>query len=150
MAKVTTSTMVDTGPEPIWELMCSPDRYPDFVEATDRMVDAGNGDFGVGYVYKEYGGIKPFTGESEWVVTEHEPKTHQRHVGDDGKVKLNLDIDLAPSGDRTRLTLTIEIEPRWFVRPVLMVMWPALMRKRAQADMETTIANVKRIVESTG
>ena len=130
--------------------MCDPSKFPDFVENTDRMIDVGSGDFGVGYVYKEYGGLKPFLGESEWTVTAFEPKRHQHHVGDDGKVKIHLDIDLAPSGDATRLTLHVKVTPRWFIAPVTAVMWPLVMRKRAQADIDDTVANVKRMLESTG
>ncbi len=150
MADVRASTLINTGPEPIWELMNSPERYPDFVEATDRMVDAGSGEFGDGYVYKEYGGLKPFKGESEWRVTAFEPMTHQRHVGDDGKVKIVLDIDLTPSDGGTQLALNVALEPRWFIKPVLAVMWPLSMRKRAQADMDTTVANVKHHIEAAG
>ncbi len=68
--------------------MSDPSRYPDFVDATEGMVDVGSGESGVGYLYKEYGGIKPFLGESEWRVTEFEPTRRQAHVGDDAKMKL--------------------------------------------------------------
>ena len=150
MADVTGTTLINTGPEPIWELMCDPNRYPDFVENTERMVDVGSGDFGVGYVYKEYGGLKPFLGESEWRVTEFEPMRHQTHVGDDGKMRIHLDIDLDPKDEGTNLTLKVVLEPRWFIAPVSAVMWPLVMRKRAQADMDGTTANVKRLLESAG
>lgn len=149
MAEVVGTAVIETGVEPIWELMCSPGRYPDFVENTERMVDVGSGEFGVGYEYKEYGGLKPFIGESEWRVTEFDPMRHQTHIGDDGKVRIHLDIDLESlADDRTRLTLKVALAPRWFLVPVNAVMWPLMMRKRAQADMDTTAANVKQLVES--
>ncbi len=148
MAEVSASVLINTDPDPVWELMCDPSRYPDFVENTERMVDVGSGEFGLGYVYKEYGGLKPFLGESEWRVTEFEPMRHQAHIGDDGKMRIHLDIDLAPGEGGTTLTLKVALEPRWFIAPVSTVMWPVMMRKRAQTDMDTTAANVKRIVES--
>lgn len=149
MAEVVGTAVIEAGVEPIWELMCDPPRYPDFVEATERMVDVGSGEFGVGYVYKEYGGLKPFLGESEWRVTEFDPMRHQKHLGDDGKVELHLDVDLVPrTEDRTELRLTVDVRPRWFIAPVMAVMWPLVMRKRAQADMDQTAANVKRMIES--
>ncbi len=151
MAEVIGSVVIETGVEPIWELMSDPSRYPDFVEATERMVDVGSGEFGVGYVYKEYGGLKPFLGESEWRVTEFDPMRHQTHVGDDGKMRLHLDVDLEPlADDRTRLSLKVKLAPRWFLVPVNVVVWPLMMRKRAQTDMDTTAANAKRLVESAG
>ncbi|NNE11654.1 MAG: SRPBCC family protein [Ilumatobacter sp.] len=150
MAEVVGTAVIETGVEPIWNLMCDPPRYPDFVEATERMVDEGSGEFGVGYVYKEHGGLKPFIGESEWRVTEFEPMRHQTHLGDDGKVRLHLDIELEPlADDRTKLSLRVEVQPRWFVAPVMAVMWPLVMRKRAQEDMDTTAANAKRLVEAS-
>lgn len=149
MAEVLSTVVIEAGVEPIWELMCDPNRYPDFVEATERMVDAGSGEFGVGYGYQEYGGLKPFLGESEWRVTEFDPMRHQTHVGDDGKVRIHLDIDLRPVGDdRTELSLRIKLDPRWFLVPVNAVLWPLLMRRRAQTDMDVTTANAKRLVES--
>jgi hypothetical protein len=40
------------------------------------------------------------------------------------------------------------LEPRWFLAPVNAVLWPLMMRKRAQAVLDGTVANAKRIVES--
>ncbi len=147
MKEVIASAVIATGPEPIWDLMCDPSRYAEFVAATERMIDVGSGEFGVGSVYKEYGGIKPFLSESEWRVTEFEPMRHQAHIGDDGKMRMPLAIDLEPADGGTRLTITFSLQPRWFLAPVNVVMWPLMMRKRAQAVLETTLANTKRIVE---
>lgn len=149
MAGVVASTQINTGPEPIWALMSDPNRYPDFVDATERMVDVGSGEFGVGYLYKEYGGIKPFLGESEWRVTEFEPMRRQAHVGDDGKMRLPLDIELTPTDGGTRLTIKLAMKPRWYLAPVSAILWPLMMRNRAQDVLDKTVANAKRIVESS-
>lgn len=148
MPELATSVVVDTGPEAIWKLMCDPATYPDYVVMTDRMVDVGNGEFGVGYEYAEYGGVKPFKGESRWTVTEFDPMRHQHHVGDDGKVKVQLDMDLVPQGESTELRMHVRLEPRWYVMPVLAVMWPAKMRRTAQTEMDETARNIKRMAES--
>ena len=148
MPHVAASTVIDTGPEPIWALMSDPSRYPDFVDATDRMVDIGHGTFGVGYIYKEYGGIKPFLGESEWRVTEYEPMLHQSHLGDDGKMRMPLDIDLERVGDSTRLTIAFALKPRWYLVAPLALLWPVMMRNRAQRVLDVTVQTAKSIVES--
>ena len=148
MARAVASQVIETGPEPIWGLMSDPRRYPDFVDATERMVDVGSGEFGVGYVYKEYGGIKPFLSESHWRVTEYEPMRHQAHIGDDGKMRMPLEIDLEPVENGTRLTIAFALEPRWFLAPVNALLWPLMMRKRTQAVLDRTVANAKRIVEA--
>ncbi|MBI4261025.1 MAG: hypothetical protein HY658_10705 [Actinobacteria bacterium] len=59
-----------------------------------------------------------------------------------------LEIELAPTEGGTRLTLAIDLRPRWFLAPVNAVLWPLLMRRRTRASMEVTAANAKRIVES--
>ncbi len=149
MAQVVASTEIGTGPEPIWELFCDPHRYPDYVDATERMVDVPDREFGVGYVYKEYGGVPPFLGESEWRVTEFEPMRHQVHIGDDGKMTMPLDVELTPTEGGTRLTIAISMKPRWFLAPVSAVLWPLMMRKRTQAVLDNTVANAKRLAESS-
>lgn len=148
MPHVVASIVIDTGPEPVWALMCDPNRYPDFVDATERMLDIGSGTFGVGSVYKEYSGVKPFVGENEWTVTEFEPMRHQSHLGDDGKVRMPLDIDLEPVGDKTRLTITFGLKPRWFLAAPFALLWPLMMRKRTQRVIDLTVDNAKRIIET--
>ncbi len=150
MAQTNASTQIDTGPEVIWALMCDPNRYPEIADPTERMIEVPDGEIGVGYVYKEYGGIRPFIGESEWRVTEFEPMRRQVHIGDDGSMTMNLLIELAPTDDGTRFTLTLSMKPRWYLAPVNAILWPLLMRKRAREGMDKTVANVKRIAETSG
>ena len=85
MRRVWSSVVVESGPEPIWRLLSEPERYPDYVTATERLLAASDTSVQVGSTYREYGGIPPFLGESDWEVVAHEPMTHQHHVGDDGK-----------------------------------------------------------------
>lgn len=150
MAQVVASTQVNTGPEIIWALMCDPHRYPEIADPTERMIDVPDGEMGVGYVYKEYGGIKPFMGESEWRVTEFEPMRRQVHIGYDGSMTMDLEIQLTPTDGGTRLTQTLNMKPRWYLVPVNAILWPLMMRKRGQEAMDKTVANVKRITESSG
>ena len=150
MARVVASTQVNTGPEAIWALMCDPHRYPEIADPTERMIDVPDREFGVGYVYKEYGGIKPFVGEAEWRVTEFEPMRRQVHIGDDGSMTMHLEIELTPADSGTRLTQTLILKPRWYLVPVNAILWPLMVRKRAQEGMDKTVANAKRIAESSG
>lgn len=148
MAQVTASTEIRAAPQDVWALMCDVDRYPELSAATDRMVNVPTGEIGVGYVYREYGGLPPFKSESEWRVTVFEPIRRQVHVGDDGMVRLDLSIDLLPTQAGTRLTMTIAMRPRWFIAPVNAILWPLFMRKGGQAAIDQTVANAKRLVES--
>ncbi len=147
MPRVVASIDISAAPEAIWKLMCDPNRYPELADPTERMIDVPDGEFGVGYTYKEYGGIKPFMSDSEWKVIEYTPMTSQRHLGDDGQMQFDLRIQLDPIEDGTRLTQSLDLKPRWYMVPINAVLWPVMMRKRAQAAMDKTVANVKRMVE---
>ena len=46
------------------------------------------------------------------------------------------------------LTLSIEMRPKWYMALPNALLWPLMMRKRSQAVMDGTTANVKRILES--
>ena len=150
MAQVSSSLQIDASPEATWALLSDPHRYPDYVDATDRMLDIPDSEFGVGYVYREHGGIRPFVGESEWVVTEFDPIRHQAHMGDDGKMRMPLSLDVEPTDGGSRLTITIGLKPRWYLAPVNAILWPLMMRSRAQDVLDKTVANAKRILESSG
>ena len=148
MPGVTTSVDIDALPEAVWALMSDPPRYPDFVTVTERMLAVPEGEFGLGSKYREYGGIPPFKSESDWEVTGFEPYTRQVHVGDDGTATITLTLDLEPTAEGTRLTYRVDLKPRWFMAPLSAILWPLVMRRRAQREMDATAANSKRLLES--
>lgn len=149
MKRVSSTVEIASGPEPVWRILSEPKRYPDYVTATEKLLDASDETVRAGSTYREYGGVPPFLGESDWVVTEYEPMTHQRHMGDDGKLRMSLDLDVQVIDDETtRLTITLGLEPRWFLALPNAVLWPLMMRKRAQKVIDDTVANAKRLVES--
>lgn len=149
MAEVIASTDIAAPPDVIWGLLCDPLRYPELADPTDRMLQVPDEEMGVGYVYREYGGIEPFKGESTWRVTVFEPKRRQVHVGDDGSMTMDLTIELDPTETGTRLTQRLTLTPRWYLRPLNAILWPLMMRKRAQTAMDKTVLNVKRAAEAT-
>lgn len=148
MKRVSSTVEIDSGPEPIWRLLSEPKRYSDYVTVTEKLLDASDESVQVGSTYREFGGIPPFIGESGWIVTEYEPMTHQHHIGDDGKMRMLLDLDVEPIDDATLLTITLVLEPRWFLVVPNAILWPLMMRGRAQKVIDDTVANAKRIVEA--
>jgi hypothetical protein len=87
--------------------------------------------------------------ESDWIVTAYEPMTHQRHLGDDGKMRMLLDLDVeAIDADTSRLTITFGLEPRWFLAVPFAILWLLMMRKRVPGAVDATVADAKRIVEA--
>jgi carbon monoxide dehydrogenase subunit G len=148
MTQVFASADIAAPPDVIWALMCDPHRYPELADPTDRMISVPDEEFGVGYVYREYGGVPPFKGESTWRVTVFEPTRHQVHIGDDGSMTLDLTIKLDPTENGTHFSQRLEMKPRWYLRPVLAILWPLLIHKRAQTTMDKTVLNIKRTAES--
>lgn len=148
MAQIVSSTQIDAKPEAVWAILTDARRVPEWVELTERMIDVPDAEPDVGYVYTEYGGIKPFLGESEWRITEFDPFHHQRHIGDDGTMTMDLAIDVVPTNGGTQVTMTIDLKPRWYMVPVNAILWPLMMRKRGQQAQDQTLANLKRLAES--
>lgn len=147
--RVASTVEINSGPDPIWRLLSEPKRYPDYVTVTEKLLDASDESVQVGSTYREFGGIPPFVGESDWTVTEYEPMTHQHHIGDDGKMRMLLDLDVeVVDDDATRLTITLGLDPRWFLVVPNAILWPLMMRERAQTVIDDTVANAKRIVEA--
>ena len=81
------------------------------------------------------------------MVRRFEPKTRQVHEGDDGKMRILLDVQNTPAGGGTRMDMEIDLRPRWFVAPMIAVLWPFMLRRRVGEALEASAANVKRIVE---
>ena len=148
MPSIELSTEINAAPEAVWELMCDTSSYPEWVVPTDRMLDTGEGEMRVGFVYREYGGIPPFKGESTWEVTEFEPQSRMVHVGDDGAMTINLRIEVAPTDSGARLTQRLDFKSRWWMTPISMIMWPLLMGRRGRAAIDQTQANVKERLEA--
>ena len=147
MARVVVSTLVvNTGPEPIRAHMCELHHYREIADPTEGVVDVPGREFGVGYVHKEHGGITPFIGEAEWWVTEFEPMRRQVHIGVDASMTMHLEIELTPADVGPRLTQTLILK----VLVSRCGQRDPLVRERAQVVMDKTVANVKRITESSG
>lgn len=149
MYRVVASTDISTPHEAVWELYCDPNRYAEFADPTERMVHVPDGPMGEGYTYREYGGLGPFSGESEWTVTEFKPKDRQVHEGDDGTMRFHLEIDIEPTSTGCRLTQRFGVEPRGMVKIGLIGLWPLLMRRLLQRSMDRTVANVKEAAEAS-
>ena len=130
MRRVSGSATVAAPVEAVWNLMCDMPRYAEWVETTDKVIDMAQGPIEVGYTYREYGGVPPFKGESDWRVSEFEPMARQRQIGDDGMVITDLSIGLEPRPEGTLLTMTVDLAARWFIAPLNAVLWPLMMRRR--------------------
>ena len=148
--RIETATDIAGPAEAVWELLMQPARYPEIMTPSDEITELGDGDVRAGYVYRERGGIPPIKSVLTWTVAEATAPAKLVSDGTDGKVSIHVDWTITETDSGSRLVHTMELTPVWFLRPVMAVMWPLMMRSRAQAALDGTMANVKRLVESGG
>ncbi len=148
MFNISVATDINCSAEQLWVLIDDTERYPEWVEVTDRMLEVADGGLAEGVTYREYGGISPFKGESTWEVTEYEPHSRQVHVGDVGSMTMTLEILIIQRDEGVTLDQNIKFKPRWWILPMSLIMWPALMGRRGRAAIEKTQANAKAILEA--
>jgi hypothetical protein len=146
--KLSTSVDIEAPPEKAWELLCDTRRYPKWIAFTERIIDQDEGDMRMGFSWKEHGGVAPFKADSEWRVTEFDPHTRMRHLGEDRSATIGLLIEIEATDGGCRLSPSMDLQPRSYMAPVIAVMWPLMMRKRTQAALNETMANAKRLLES--
>ena len=146
--RIETSIDIAARPDAVWELLMQPGRYPEFASPSDEITELGDGVVEPGYVYKERGGIPPFKSEVTWTVADVDHGRRLVADGTDGKVRIHVDWELTEIESGSHLIHTMQMKPAWFLVPVMAVMWPLMMRTRAQDALDGTMANVKRIVEA--
>lgn len=149
MRRVIATVDIGAAPGVVWELYCDARRYPELTDPCQRMVDVPAGPMGEGYTYKEYGGVGPFRGESTWTVTEFRPQCRQVHQGDDGTMRIHLEIDIESTDGGCRLSQNMGVEPRGATRFGVAVLWPLFMRRMLQRSMDRTVANFKKAAEAS-
>ena len=67
--------------------------------------------------------------------------------GESSQAQITFTMELTAAGDRTRVRVQMDFQPRGVMVPMSKIMCPLLMRGRAQRAMEGTFANAKRILE---
>ena len=148
--RIETSTDIAGPPSAVWGLLMDPARYPEIMTPSDEITELGDGEVDEGYVYKERGGIPPIKSELTWTVAVANPEQRLATDGTDGKVHIHVEWYLTAAEEGTHLVHTMELTPAWFLKPVMAVMWPLMMRNRAQAALDETMATMKRVVEAGG
>ena len=147
MPRVEMEQEIKASPEQVWALLCDVKRFPEWVEFTERIVEEPVGAMAVGSTWREYGGVPPFKSEMQWRMTEFDAPRHQVQIGEEKQAQIELTMELTPVGEGTRIRAQMDFEPRGMMMPLSKIMWPLLMRGRAQRAMQGSFANAKRILE---
>jgi hypothetical protein len=62
-------------------------------------------------------------------------------------MRITVTHELTASGDGTEFRQTVDLQPRWWMVPLVMMTWPLFMRSRGEAAMEETLDNMERILK---
>jgi hypothetical protein len=130
LIRLETSIEIDGTPDTVWDLFMKPDRYTEFLEPSDEMVDGADGIVKDKYIYTVRGGIPPLKSVTTWTMSGFKPKSREVHDGDDGKARIRASWTIAPTDTGSHLAHTVELEPVRYLAPVMAVMWTLIMRKR--------------------
>jgi carbon monoxide dehydrogenase subunit G len=112
---VIASMEIQAPPERVWEIVSDTRRYAEWVENTVQVVRT-DGPARLGSTYDEITRLAgPWKTSTQWRITEFVPTRRQVHEGE-GVVtarRMAVIIELEPTGENTRLTLTIRTTPRF-------------------------------------
>ena len=147
MGRIQGTILIEASPETIWEIVNDADRWSEWIAFTDRVTYISEGSFGEGTVYREKGGPGTLNAESEWRVTEFDPPRRQVHRGDLGIMQPVLTFELDPSDGSTRVHQTVDFELLPQARPLGRLLERLFVRRLMQRALNTTIRNLKRVVE---
>jgi uncharacterized protein YndB with AHSA1/START domain len=111
--EITASAVTTAPPAKLWELLCDTSRNPEWVEAT-AAVPRTDGPARLGSTYDEINPIAgPFRARTRWTVIEFDPPHRQVHRSEDVPFagESLVIIDVAPSGDGSKVTVTLRQRP---------------------------------------
>lgn len=145
MPSIEYTTTVAASPEAVWQLMTDYERVPEWVVMVDEMIEPPS-EIAVGQSYREHGGMGPFKAETRWEFTQVDPQRRLVATGQSGPMGLQLAQQLEPDGDGTRVTVRMDLSPKWYIALQTGVMWPLFMKRKTNAQMQETGANAEPIL----
>ena len=148
MPVIHSTTDTEAIPSAVWDLLCDVVRYPDWVVAIDTVLSLPADGLRLGATYREAGGIAPFKGTTEWLVTEFDALRQQVLEGSDGRVRMHFTVDLSTTEHGARISQRLRVTPRWFIAPLFYATWLPFMRRRTQAALDQTGVNMQRLLEA--
>lgn len=148
MPSIRVQTDIEVPREQLWDFVNDFDRMTDWVTFADEVTYLSEGEIGEGTIYREYGGIGPMSGESEWEITEFEPPARQVHVGDLGIMEPELTMSFEDLDGSTRFTQSMLFQALPNLRPLGWLLETVFIKRALRSGLRDTQDNLKRLVES--
>ena len=130
------SLMVDASPETVFRAVSDLDHFSRAVPQIDRIEILSESTAGVGTRFRETRLVGGRETASELEVAELVEKERVRYASDTFGTRWNSTFAVAPSGDGTRLTMTIEGQPYRLLSRLATPLMRFLTAKGVAADMK--------------
>ena len=139
--EVTASERIAAPAERVWELVSDTSRYAEWVAGT-AAVTRTDGPAREGSTYDEINPIVgPWRAKTHWTVIEFDPPRRQVHRSEDIPLasEFLVIIEIAPSGDVSEVTFTLQAKPSLGVLGASIL---GLLKSQTGRDNERTVRNL--------
>lgn len=139
---------ISAPPQKVWDFVSDIEKGPEWVTVMQKLVSTTANPLTEGAVYRERSKIGPSESETEWRVTRFDPPKIQVHECSEPTLKARLTLKVEPAGDGARLTHRTEyrLMPRF--RPLGWLAERLFAHSLMTRNMQTTVDNAKRMIES--
>jgi carbon monoxide dehydrogenase subunit G len=145
--EVTASATIGVPPAGLWELISDTSRYAEWVAGTAEVTRT-DGPAREGSTYDEINPIMgPWRAKTRWTVTEFDPSQRQVHRTEDVPFarEFLVIIDLAPSGDGSEVTVTLQATPSLGVLGSSVL---RILKGQTRKDNERTVRNLAELASA--
>ena len=142
------SVDIDAPREQVWAMVSDTRRYAEWIENTDRVVNASSERADAGVTYEERNTVVgPLKGNSTWVVDVAEAPRHAVHSGEGIAVAkdLRLEMTLEPEGEGTRYVHRLIYTPAFGpLAPLLNLVLKPSVTRATRRSLQTLRAICER------
>ena len=140
-----TASSIDIAASPaaVWARLVRTTEYPELLSPSQEILAADHGVVRSGSFFRERAKIGPLRTVLDWTATEVDVNRWLVTEGTDGYVRIRLEWLLTETDDGTRLVQTMRLHPRWFMSPVVALLWPLMLRRRAQRAWDETLVRIR-------
>ena len=78
-----------------------------------------------------------------------EPNRRLVQRGQNGPMGMLLTQQLEPDGEGTKVSVRMDLSPKWYIAVQTAVMWPLFMKRKPTREMQETGENAERILTSS-
>ena len=148
MPIVENTQQIEASPQEVWDFISDIRRGPEWVTVMKDLICVSDEQLGKGTVYAERVRVGPITTEAEWHVTTFDPPRVQVHESNEAMMRAILTMRVEPNGTGSRLVHRNDYQVLPVFRPLGWVIEKLFAEWLIRREMNQTVANAKRILET--